>query len=144
MKYTIKKAIPVNGLNRVNEIVESSDFPTVNFQNTEYFEPYTQSKYNVCEFVVYLGTLYEVKNVNSGIYQIKDANGCQVLNRIKEVNLQKPNFYWFINSDGVICRDFEQRRAINKTGLNWKKTAGNYFTSLTEATAAKESIIAKK
>lgn len=135
MKYLVVKSLPIIGFEK-GKVVDSELVTGVDFSNTEYFEPYVESKFKVDELVVYHGILCKVikflpgKSKSFNNYDLKDVNSGMRYQSAPECNLSTPTLFWFINSDGVICRDFEERGRINKAGLAWKKKIGNYFKSL--------------
>ena len=60
---------------------------------------------------------------------------------IKEKDIKLPGQFWFINSNGVVCEDFENRPKIDKEGLEWKKLSGNFFLSKEDAQNHKIKIV---
>ena len=60
---------------------------------------------------------------------------------VNEKDIKLPGQFWFINSNGVVCEEFENRPKIDKEGLEWKKLSGNFFTSKEDAQNHKIKIV---
>lgn len=152
-KYIVKKALPVNGLGEVDTIVLAENFPDVNFTNTEYFMPFPEGAYLIGDYVIFEKLLksFDKQNlfvvINKGykasslVYEIKNVDNGKKHKDVKELDLKKPTFFWFINSDGLVCRDYLERKSIKKMGLEWKKVTGNVFLTKEDAKNYREAAI---
>lgn len=138
MKYTVKKNIPLlSGTLKKGDTIESTDanYQTLNFKDTDFFEIYHPPIYTKGQLLLYkpigdnhfsLFTVsvvsgnksYEIKNVNNDKYTINEKTIVKI-----------PTIFWFINSNGIVSSDFDERYGIDKNGLEYKKHTGNYFAS---------------
>ena len=80
------------------------------------------------------GIEYNIENVSVIIEE------CVSDNTNTKPNIIKAEEYWFINSQGVICRAVVGKDA---TADNWRKISGNYFATHADVTAAKDAILLK-
>lgn len=132
MRYIVKKQIPIAGGLKKGYVIDSSHaiYSNLDFSDKEFFEPYPEQLYEINQEVVYDGIRYKVINIiNNGInYVIRNDNGIQTTINNKTKILIPTNF-WFINSNGQIQSDYEERKGINKDGLKFKKLTGNYFVT---------------
>ena len=153
MKYLIIKSLPFAGFEE-GAVIDATGgwlYLNVDFTNTEYFKPVIESNYIVGQELV-LSTckgsfLVKVESITNGdeavnhlipYYSVKQVNGINRLNPVREERLSLPKWFWFINSDGEVCCDYEQRKGISQKGLAWKQMVDNYYTSEENAKSAKE------
>lgn len=80
------------------------------------------------------GIEYNVENISIIIEECVSDN-----TRLKP-NIVKAEEYWFINSEGTICRAMAGK---DENADNWRKVSGNYFATHADITAAKEAILLK-
>ena len=138
MKYTVKKNIPLKGgaLKKGDTIDDSdSKYWSLDFNDKDFFEIYQDPIYKKGQPLLYkpIGdrhfSLFTVTTVfGNKTYEIK--NDHHDVHTITEKTVVKiPTIFWFINSNGIVSSDFEERYGINKDGLDYKKRSGNYFAT---------------
>ena len=100
-KYIVKKALPVNGLGKVDTIVLAENFPDVNFTNTEYFTPFPEGTYVIGDYVIFKKLLksFDKQNLfvvikvyykaSSLVYEIKNVDNGKNYKDVKESDLKK-------------------------------------------------------
>lgn len=151
MKYLVKKEIPLlTGTINVGEIINSDDlmYKTLDFSNTNFFEKLANPIYCVDQPLLYKDCLYFVTKVDRPVgklgytYTIKSSNNINVTTINDKTKIIIPTIFWFINSNGVICSDYEERKNISLNGIRFKKIAGNYFKTLEDAKNKLNSILA--
>jgi hypothetical protein len=98
------------------------------------------------EYVVKSGQLGIVKSavLRGGGYRytVRFENGKQFTD-MTESELKTATIYYFINSEGVVCRDFEERSNLTRQALEWRRITGNYFASSDIANECKQSILSE-
>lgn len=57
------------------------------------------------------------------------------------VGIKKLTYFWFINSNGEIQKDYVERKKISVDGLIYKRKSGNYFESIEEARIKWKSVM---
>jgi hypothetical protein len=152
IRYVLKKDIPfrINKLKKGDIIDQNySQIGLLDLSDTNYFEVYFEPIYQVGEQLLYKKNRYtgfELYDVITGFngkqYRIKNVKTGQIEEITdKTVGVKKLTKFWFINSNGQICSDYEERRDINKEGLEYKKKIGNYFSSLEIAREYKNALL---
>ena len=67
------------------------------------------------------------------IFRIKGVDNGICITIKHDTKLRQPTRFWFINSNGKIINDYEERAKVNNSGLAHKKITGNYFKSMDDA-----------
>jgi len=139
--------IPFIGF-KVGEIIEIEPGLSriINFFDPKFFKPYFDPIYKVGEAVIYKGSVRYVKSrkesVSGFIYVLNDIPKLtsRFSETAKETELKPAKMFWFINSNGIVTPDYENRKGINHDGLKWKKQTGNYYKTKEEAVVTKNTI----
>lgn len=145
MKYVVLETIPVKGCIK-GAVVESTDYKGVDFSDTKFFELQSFGKYPDRTQVVYNGLLCEVLGskqnaLKTRVYKLQNVFQSGRFDNVAEASLTAPTFFHFINSDGQVCRDFEERLTLKKASLEWRKASGNYFETSADANEMKKAIL---
>jgi len=153
MKYIAKKSIPLFKTPIKNgDIVDSDnqEYSSINFLDTSFFQLFKETPYNKNDKVlVKSGVLHKkvelciVVKVDQlkGLYEVRTINN-NVINVVKERDIiGVPTYFYFINSNGRICNEYEERSGIDKDGLLFKKKSGNYFLDIDSARSHRALIL---
>jgi len=151
IKYIVKKDIPFKPTPLKKGDVIDSSFEFIKYldlSDNDFFMRYIEPIYTLGEELLYTEfNKTEVYNVTSvsgdGKYTIRNGSGKLVNITDKTKNVKPPKRFWFINSNGIISQDFEERKNINFLGLEYKKITGNYFLTQEDAISHKKYLIAK-
>lgn len=137
MKYLVKKTIPlIDSPLKSGDIIDTMDhkYALLNFNDSNFFEKYHDPKYIVGQKLIYMRMLCTVKRIiTPTTFEILHEGAGKrytISDKAKTTNVTE---FWFINSNGKICPDYEERSGILLTGLRYKKRTGNYFLSKEEA-----------
>lgn len=147
-KYVVMKDIPLipNPLKKGDVITPAlGGYEHLNVKDEKFFKPYQEPLYKMDEQLIIKNgsTIYKVTQVfNTGRYTISDGL-CNFTITDKTSNVRKVKSFWFINSNGIISPDCEERKGMNKEGLAYKKATGNYFSTKEEAILAKKQLLSK-
>lgn len=151
MKYLVKKEIPLTmGILKVGDVIDGNDikYNMLDFSNTNFFQKLGSPKYCEGQPLLYKDCLYFVTKIHPSvtklghIYTIKSSNNINITTIDDKTKIIIPTIFWFINSNGVICSDYEERKNISLNGIRFKKIAGNYFKALEDAKNKLNSILA--
>lgn len=144
MKYLVKKPIPlISGLLNKNDIIDGNDpkYKNLSFDNSDFFEVYSDPIYQIDQEVIYNERLCKVKNIiSSKRYDIIEEGTGTRYTITDKTKVSIPKRFWFINSNGIVCTDCEERSGIKKEGLNYKKITKNYYLTEDLAKEARRKI----
>ena len=148
MKYLVKKPIPlITGLLNCGDIINSEDpkYKSISFANQDFFEIYYEPIYYIGQEIIYNQHLCKVKEIISNKrYDIMEEGSENHYTITDKSKVTIPKRFWFINSNGIISSDIEERKKINKAGLEFKKLIGNYFPNEDMARKYKENLLKTK
>lgn len=147
-KYVVMKDIPLvpRPLKRGDVITPAlGGYEHLNLKDEKFFKKFQEPLYKKDDQLIIRNgsTIYKVLEVsNTGRYTISDGF-CSMTITDKTSGVRRVKSFWFINSNGIISPDCEERKGINKEGLEYKKATGNYFNSKEEAVLAKQQLLTK-
>jgi len=145
MKYVAKQSIPLkNKTFKKGDIIESesTEGKYLDLTNINFFSEWKEPKYKVNDEVIILGEIYRIIEVSvDGNYMYKTTNGKIVSFNDNTKNIKTPTKFFFINSNGTIVPDYEERKSLKKDGLDYKKKTGNYFHTKKEAQIWKDNLL---
>ena len=144
--YCKKKDIPFKPKPLKKGDVIDSSFEQIKYldlTDKNFFELYKEPIYTIGEELLYTEfsrtEIYIVISAyGDGKYTIRNDKGALVYITDKTKNVKKPKRFWFVNSNGIISQDFEERKKIDKAGLEYKKAIGNYFLTQNDASLYKD------
>jgi len=142
MRYTLLQNVPGITIG-FGSVVESSNYPWVDFSNQFYFEPYKEPfvcNYKRYENVLFDEKLYQIKYINLDtkhmtMYQVGN-NRKSIILPIESPQIKKLTLFYFVNSEGDINSDYLERKKLRLAGVEYKKEHGNYFETKEEAKLA--------
>ena len=151
-RFLVKKNLPFKENPLIKGDVIDSNNPCLKFidvENAEYFERIAVGKFNKGDEILYKTNNYDkfefyviVQDFMNSQYRIQNVKThlfSTITDKTKFVVI--PTKFWFVNSNGSICTDFEERDGINVQGLRFKKQIGNYFLTKEEADKNKMKLI---
>lgn len=148
MKYVVKKSIPLAIPLKKGDVIDSKDvkYNFLDFKDVNFFERYSEPLYKEGdELLIKLSSYHReklfkiTKVLYNKQYEVYDGSTHIVIS--EKTKVRKPTNFWFINSNGKICPDYEERFGIDKEGLDFKKQTGNYFKTIEEARIYRDSLI---
>jgi len=138
-RYLVKKNLPFKENPLIKgDVIDSNNpcFNIIDIYDSEYFMLIVDGRLNTDDEILYKVNKYDkfefyivVQDYYNGQYKIQNVKNktfLTITDRSKFIEL--PTKFWFINSNGAICEDYEERDGINKQGLKFKKSTGNYFS----------------
>jgi len=150
-RYLVKKNLPLKENPLIKgDIVDSNNpcFTIIDIENTEYFDLVVEGRFDKDDEILYKVNKYDklefyivIQNFHNGQYRIQNVKSkafMTITDRSKYAEF--PTKFWFINSNGAICTDFEERDNISIQGLKFKKQTGNYFLTNEEAKLRRECL----
>lgn len=139
---------------KVGQTIEATDelVKFIDFSDTKFFRKSTKALYNKGQkvYVTKSSQLHYIINEPSlnakgeWFYTVSESptvTRYSTQKQVAEKDIKLPGVFWFINSNGLVCEDFENRPKIDKEGLEWKKISGNFFVTKEAAHAHKVKIV---
>lgn len=146
-RYLVKKTIPLNPPLKAGDVVDASHpfYKTLDFKDSNFFEIYSEPMYYVGQTLIYNNKLCVVNLVvNSKLYEVKNVNDGYKYRITDKTKTTSPTFFWFLNSDGKLIEDYEERETMNRTGLSFKKRVGNYHLTKEDAEKYRDYLLKNK
>lgn len=157
--YIVIAPLPIKSV-KVGSIIEvtTENLNIINFSDTKFFKKYIKPLYDKGQ-KVYISKNKQVHYIlneptlnakGEWVYTVSESpypNNVRFSSskyEVTEKNIKPSCSFWFINSNGIICEDFENRPGLNKEGLHWKKSSGNFFPTKAAAQAHKDSFYTVK
>mgnify|MGYP001228386871 CR=1 FL=1 len=149
MKYLVKKNIPLILGIKKGDIIDSNDkmYSILDLRDTSFFEAYIETSlvvgdHIICsEFDFQSKDLCEIISENGNNFTVKNLKNGKSFSIKKKSKYKIPTYFWFINSNGELQSDYEERPRINKLGLEFKKKIGNYFSNKEDCQKHKEKLL---
>lgn len=147
--YIVKKTIPLSPfpLKKGDKIDKTHPlFSMLDVSDSNYFDLYIEPKYQIGQELLYskdkfVVLLYIVSKINNGSYVLSRQGSSDVTITDKTPNVRIPTRFWFVNSNGKVCTDYDERKGIDKEGLIFKKKSGNYFDNIDDARKHRDFLI---
>jgi hypothetical protein len=150
-KYLVKKEIPLKTPLKKGDVFDNTHpfFKLLDVNDSNFFEVYYEPIYKINEKLLFRGKrdvspqLYYIYSiVNPKSYTIKHVSDGRVETITdKTLNVKKPTFFWFVNSDGKLCEDYEERPSLSLVGLNFKRRIGNYHLKKVDAERYRDDLL---